>query len=132
MRQRDHSLIAVAQRLEGKVSAAPKAATERQSERERGECRQRRVRRHQQIWTLFRAGYHKEDIAGMIGIGSSSVYRALEHEHPPARETRRRTGHVAGPYLSYLSDRWNEGCHTAAQLYEEVVAEAISRIAAYH
>ena len=59
----------------------------------------------------------------MVGIGSRSVYRALEHEQPPARETRRRTGHVADPYLSYLSDRWNQGCHTAAQLYDEVAAQ---------
>ncbi len=122
-RHHKHSLKAVARQLAGKAHPAPKSAAERQIEQEREQRHQQRVRRHQQIWTLFRAGYHKEDIASMVGIGSRSVYRALEHEHPPARETRRRTGHVAGPYLSYLSDRWNQGCHTAAQLYEEVVAQ---------
>jgi transposase len=122
-RHHKQALKAVAHQLAGKAHAAPKTVAERQIEQEREQRHQQRVRRHQQIWTLFRAGYHKEDIATMIGIGSSSVYRALEHEHPPARETRRRTGHVAGPYLSYLSDRWNQGCHTSAQLYEEVVAQ---------
>ncbi len=118
-----HVLKAVAHQLAGKAHPAPKSAASRHIEQEREQRYQQRVRRHQQIWTLFRAGYHKEDIASVVGVGSRSVYRALEHEHPPARETRRRTGHVAGPYLSYLSDRWNQGCHTAAQLYEEVVAQ---------
>ncbi len=122
-RHHTRSLKAVAYQLAGKAHSAPRTPAERQTEQDRKRRHMQRVRRHQQIWTLFRAGYHKEDIASMVGIGSRSVYRALEHEQPPARETRRRTHHVAGPYLSYLSDRWNEGCHTAAQLYEEVVAQ---------
>ena len=122
-RHHKQSLKAVAHQLAGKARPATKSAAQRQIEQEREQRHQQRVRRHQQIWMLFRAGYHKEDIATMIGIGSSSVYRALEHEHPPARETRRRSDHVTGPYLSYLSDRWNQGCHTAAQVYEEVVAQ---------
>ena len=31
--------------------------------------------------------------------------------------------HITDPYLPYLSHRWNEGCHKAVQLYEEVVAQ---------
>ncbi len=79
-------LKAVAHQLAGKAHPAPKTAASRQIEQER-KCRHsQRVRRHEQIWTLFRAGYHKEDIASMVGIGSRSVYRALEHEQPPAEK----------------------------------------------
>ncbi len=59
----------------------------------------------------------------MVGIGSRSVYRALEHEQLPSRERRHRTHHVVDPYLPYLSRRWNEGCHTALALYEEIVTQ---------
>jgi transposase len=48
--------------------------------------------------------------------------------------------HVVGrfhPYVSYLTKRWNEGCHTARELHEEIVAQgytgslrAIERIVA--
>jgi hypothetical protein len=30
---------------------------------------------------------------------------------------------VVDPYLSYLSKQWNQGCHNARQLYEEVVTQ---------
>jgi hypothetical protein len=58
---------------------------------------------------LFRAGYSKGDIARLVGVNLQSIYRALEQEQPP--------------YLSYLTKRWNEGCHLALQLHQEVVAQ---------
>lgn len=82
-----------------------------------------RVRHHKKIWKLFRAGRRIEDIARIVEVSSRSVYRALEHEQPPARETRHRSHPLTDPYLSYLSDQWNQGCHKAVQLYEEVVAQ---------
>jgi hypothetical protein len=81
------------------------------------------VTRHKRIWKLFRAGHRIEEIARLVGVSSRSVYRALSYEQPPARETRRRTHPLTDPYLSYLSQRWNEGCHKAVQLYEEIVAQ---------
>lgn len=80
------------------------------------------VRRHKKIWKLFRAGRRKEEIARIVGLGSRSVYRVLKHEQPPAQEARYHTHHMTYPYFSYLSLRWNEGCHTAVELYEEVGA----------
>jgi len=44
---------------------------------------------------------------------------------------------LVDPYVSYLAKRWNEGCHTARALYEEIAAQgytgslrAIERIVA--
>ena len=113
----------VAHQLAGKALPPPKTVAPRQVEWERRSRHVERVRRHKRIWKLFRAGHRIEEIAHIVGIGSRSVYRALEHEQPPAREDRHRTRHVTDPYLSSLSDRWNEGCHKAVQLYEEMVAQ---------
>ena len=62
----------------------------------------------------------------MVGVASRSVYRALEHEQPPTRHRRHWTHHAVDPYMSYLTKRWNDGCHKARGLYEEIVAH-ISR-----
>jgi transposase len=112
-----------AQHLAGKRLPPPKTAASRHSDQE---CKRRyaeRVRRHKQIWKLFRAGFRKEEIAQIVGVGSRSVYRALEHEQPPTRHKRHWTHHLVDPYVPYLTKRWNEGCHTARQLYQEIVAQ---------
>ena len=109
-----------AQHLAGKTLPPPKTAATQQIEQERKRRYAERVRRHKKIWKLFRAGYKKEDIAQIVGVGSRSVYRALEHERPPARQRWHHAHHLADPYLSYLSRRWNEGCHKARELYEVV------------
>src|SRR6266699_3583998 len=126
-----------AQQLAGKTLASPKTAATRHIEQERKRRYAERVRRHKKIWKLFRAGYRKEDIAQLVGVGSRSVYRALEHEQPPTRHRRHWTHHLVDPYVSYLTKRWNEGCHTARELHEEIVAQgytgslrAIERIVA--
>jgi transposase len=116
-------LKTVTHQLAGKALPPPKTATAGPVERERSNRQTERVRRHKRIWKLFRAGYRKEDIAQIVGVGSRSVYRALEHEQPPARRTRHCTHHITDPYLPYLANRWNNGCHTARELYQEIVAQ---------
>jgi len=115
-------LKSVAHQLAGKT-LAPQAAVTRQPEQECKNRHTERVRRHKKIWKLYRAGYRKEDIAQMVGVGSRSVYRALEHEQPPTRHRRHWTHHVVDPYVSYLTKRWNDGCHKARALYEEIAAQ---------
>lgn len=126
-----------AQQLTGKTLPPPKTEALRHIEQERKRRYAQRVRRHKKIWKLFRAGYKKEEIAQMVGVGSRSVYRALEHEQAPTRHRRHWTHHLADPYLAYLTKRWNEGRHTARALHEEIVAQgytgslrAIERIVA--
>lgn len=80
-----HVLKEVARHLAGKTLPPPKTDTSRHIEQERKRHYAERVRRHKQIWKLSRAGYRKEDIAQMVGVGSRTVYRALEHEQSPTR-----------------------------------------------
>jgi transposase len=119
---RKRLLKAVAHQLVGKARV-PSASVTPQSEQERKSRQTERVRRHKKIWKVYRAGYRKEAIAQMVGIGSRTVYRALEHEQPPGRRTRHCTHHRTDPYLSYLTKRWNDGCHTARELYQEIVTQ---------
>jgi len=90
---------------------------------ERRARHRQRVRLHKRIWKLYREGYHKEQIAQIVGVSSRSVYRTLEQEAPPPPRRRSRSSSIVDPYLSYLASRWNQGCHNVARLYEEVVAQ---------
>ena len=117
------SLKTVAHQLAGKAPPVPKTLAQQHNDQDRQRRHTRRVRLHKKVWELFRAGQHKEEIARVLGISSSSVYRALEHEQPLPREVRHWSHHLTDPYLSSLSMRWNEGCHKAVQLYEEIVAQ---------
>jgi transposase len=115
-------LKAVAHQLVGKPPK-PSAGVPRYIEQERKNRHAERVRRHKKIWKLFRAGYRKEEIAQIVGIGSRSVYRTLEQEQAPAQRTRHCTHHITDPYQPYLIKRWNEGCHTAREWYQEIVTQ---------
>jgi len=115
-------LNAPALKLAGKALPSQSVVTQ-QTKWECKDHHAERVRRHKKIWKLVRAGYRKEDIAQMVGVGSRSVYRALEQEQPPTRHTQHWSHHVADRYLSYLTRRWNEGCHKAKELDEEIVAQ---------
>ena len=124
-RHKTRLLKTVARRCAGKL-LPPASAPAAQTDEQRRNLRHRqRVALHKRVWKLCRAGHHKEAIAQIVGISSRSVYRILEQEAapPPQRRSRTHTHHLADPYLSYLAERWNQGCHTAYQLYEEIRAQ---------
>lgn len=125
LRHKTRMLKAGARSLAGKAHPAAKARTVAppKGEQERRARHRQRVAVHKRVWKLYREGCHKEHIAQVIGISSASVYRILEQEAAPPPRRRSRSHSIVDPYLSYLSQRWNQGCHSARQLYEEIVAQ---------
>jgi transposase len=107
----------------GKARPAERGAVPEKVSQERRARHRQRVSLHKRIWKLYREGYHKEQIAQVVGVSSRSVYRALEQETPPPPRRRSRSSSIVDPYLSYLASRWNQGCHNVARLYEEIVAQ---------
>lgn len=123
LRHKTRVLKAGARSLAGKARPTPRRAAPKIEEQERRARHRQRVAVHKRVWKLYREGYHKEQIAQRIGISSQSVYRILKQEAAPPPRQRSRSHSILDPYLSYLSDRWNQGCHKARQLYEEIVAQ---------
>jgi Helix-turn-helix domain of resolvase len=107
----------------GKARPVERGAVPEKVAQERRARHRQRVSLHKRIWKLYREGYHKEQIAQLVGVSSRSVYRALEQETPPPLRRRSRSASIVDPYLSYLASRWNQGCHNVARLYEEIVAQ---------
>jgi transposase len=122
-RQQERLLKKATRGSTGKARPAERPAVPEKVAQERRARHRQRVRLHKRIWKLYREGYHKEQIAQMVGISSRSVYRALEQQASPPPRRRSRSSSIIDPYLSYLASRWNQGCHNMARLYEEIVAQ---------
>lgn len=123
LRKQDRVLKKAAQLSTGNTRPAAKRAVSEKVLQERRARHRQRVSLHKRIWKLYRQGYHKEQIAQLVGVSSQSVYRALKQEVPPPPRRRSRSSSIIDPYLSYLASRWNQGCHNVTQLYEEIVAQ---------
>jgi transposase len=100
----------------------PRRAAQRAEERSL-QRQERIVARYEAIRRLHLAGADVADIARQVGVSRRTVYRYRELEEPPGRRqpTRRQT--VLDPYIPYLLQRWNEGCHNGMQLWREIRAQ---------
>lgn len=96
--------------------------TVRDQQRKRN--RDKRYALYETVKDLRRQGLSHYAIAESLGISRPTVRRFLAAEHFPERlsgSRARRTGVVA-PYLSFLQERWQAGCHNGRQLFREAKA----------
>jgi transposase len=84
--------------------------------------REERLACYEQVMALSKLGMSQAMIAEQVGIGHSTVSRWLVASGPP--ETRRGP-YVSrlDPYLPYLFQRWESGCHNMIRLHQELVAQ---------
>jgi transposase len=83
------------------------------------ERRQRRLERYRQVRELHQQGVSFRAIGRRLGINRATARRLAQAESLPERAPRlvsRRTDAA----VEYLRSRWQEGCHNAAQLFEEL------------
>jgi transposase len=97
--------------------APPAPAAARQSEQSRA----RRRWQYEQVWELRQQGLSAEAVAQRVGISSRTVFRFLRHTTFPERQPRRQfKATLLDPFKTYLTDRWNAGCHNASKLFREM------------
>nr|WP_244561516.1 transposase [Ensifer aridi] len=89
-------------------------------ERLRQDRREQRRERHEEIRRLHRAGMSPRQIAPRLGLSVRTVERWLaaggepEHRRPGSQST------TLEPFRQHLEQRWQEGQHNGAQLWEEI------------
>jgi len=88
------------------------------------------------VWTLHRQGWSTAAIAAQVGRSGRTIERYLQMPTWPVPQHRRHYGRsLLNPYQAYLLERWNAGCHTAIQLFQEIQARgypgSYRRVTAY-
>ena len=108
-----HNAIEEAPRM---VRRSPKVAQFQQAYREE------RLACYEQVVALRKLGMSLERIAGQVGIGHSTVSRWLAASGPGERRPGPYVSRL-DPYLPYLYERWESGCHNMVRLHQELVAQ---------
>src|SRR5919108_6123568 len=96
----------------------------------------RRQARYDTVWALHRQGWSTAAIAVQVGCSRRTIERYLLMPTWPGQQHRRHYGRsILNPYQAYLLERWNAGCHTAIQLFQELQARgypgSYRRVTAY-
>ena len=78
-----------------------------------------RLERYQQVHQLHQQGWQKKAIAQYLGMSARTVSRYLLTPTFPERQPSRRVSRLDS-YKAYLLQRWNEGCHNATRLTDEI------------
>jgi transposase len=81
----------------------------------------RRQARYDAGWALHRQGWSTAAIAAQVGCSCRTIERYLQMPTWPVPQHRRHYGRsILNPYKAYILERWNAGCHTAIQLFQEL------------
>ena len=77
--------------------------------------------RYDTVWALHRQGWSTAAIAAQVGCSRRTIERYRQMPTWPVPQHRRHYGRsILNPYQAYLLERWNAGCHTAIQLFQEI------------
>lgn len=82
--------------------------------------RQRRVEQYKKVVELHAAGYSQSAIAEALQIQRKTVRRWLRADGFPERKKPTRAPLRVEEHAEYLQQRWNEGCHNATTLFQEL------------
>jgi len=82
--------------------------------------RQRRLDLYQQVVTMFEAGMTQAAISRELKMERKTVRRWLRRGQFPERKSPHRRPPKVNAFAEYLQQRWNEGCHNASRLYQDI------------
>lgn len=85
--------------------------------------RANRYTRYQQILALSREGLSQRAIARQLHLSRGCVHRYVTAESFPERALSGKRRSLLDPYLPYLRQRWDQGCHNGRQLTSEIEAQ---------
>lgn len=105
-------------------SAKPPSARQQRM----GDRRAARIARWEEVQRRHKEGESLRGIAREVGISRVTVRRLIDTPIPPRnRIVHPRPGGLSSPslqpYVSYLQDRWQEGCTNITQLFREIVEQ---------
>lgn len=104
------------------ASALAAGDSSRRSSIREQQQRVKRVERYEQVRLLHQQGFNFSQIAERMGLDRATVRRYVQAEVFPERASPLKRPTQLDPFAAYLRQRWQEGCHNAAQLFRELRA----------
>jgi transposase len=112
------------EREEGKRPAKVYRQARRRTETIAQQARQaERQERYQYISFLRKQGMSSTQIAAQVGMPGPTVRRWLARAEVPNYKQHSKRPSPIDPYMPYLQQRWEEGCHNGLQLWRELRAK---------
>src|SRR5712692_5491596 len=99
------------------VSAAPTRYEQRRQRR-----RAKRLERYETVRRLRQQGASHRTIMRQLRMGPATVRRYLHAATFPEIAQRRKVASILDPFMTYLTERWDAGCHNGLQLWRELSA----------
>jgi transposase len=91
-------------------------------EQRKQQRRQRRHERYERVVELHRLGHTQRAISLEVDIQRKTIRRWLRSgQFPERKPVTGRRSHVR-EFHEYLQQRWNQGCHNATRLFQEIRA----------
>ena len=107
------------QAIEVPLPSERRTTVEEQRKQQR---RQRRQERYERVIELHRLGHTQRAISLEVGIQRKTIRRWLRAgQFPERKPVTGRRSHVC-EFHEYLQQRWNQGCHNATRLFQEIRA----------
>lgn len=109
--------------VEAELSPAPETAKlqpQTAAERRRQANRANRIARYEHIVALSGQGLSERMIARHLHVSRQLVHRFVTAGSFPERAPSSRRHSKLDPYLPYLRQRWEQGCHNGVQLAHEI------------
>lgn len=92
----------------------------------RQQNRERRHARYSEVMAPHEQGAPIRSIALRLGMEHHTVRRLVRADTCPERRTPRPRRSLLDPFKPYLHQRWEAGCHNAAQLVREIRSHGYS------
>lgn len=105
------------------ASGTAKLQPQTAAERRRQINRANRLARYERIVALAGQGLSERTIARHLHVSRQLVHRFVTAGSFPERAATSRRHSKLDPYLPYLRQRWEQGCHNGVQLAHEIQAQ---------
>ncbi len=102
------------------TDSPPKPMT--REEQDQAASQARRRERYEQVIELHRQGVSQRAIGKQLGLNRETVRRYIRAGTFPERATRVYAT-LADPFTDHIRQRWEQGCHNAAQIARELKAK---------
>lgn len=91
-----------------------------------GDSRTRRLALYEQVQSLVASGMSQRAIARTLKIGRAKASRFAQSPTFPERHQGTRRPSILDPYLPYIEQRWQAGCHNGTQIFRELQAQGFA------